>query len=125
MNSTRHSDMKSLSTSNQDKMLRAGISTCNQGFHPTESGDRKSVLQPIQINTHNALGYMSSTSGQNTPVSHPGNSYQVLDKYGVSPVTSAQRVGVSTKSQPRPQVCGLCDIADQHKFKIICIFIKF
>lgn len=103
MNSTRHSDMKSLSTSNQDKMLRAGISTCNQGFHPTESGDRKSVLQPIQINTHNALGYTSSTSGQNTPVSHPGNSYQVLDKYGVSPVTSAQRVGVSTKSQPRPQ----------------------
>lgn len=106
-------------------MLRAGISTCNQGFHPTESGDRKSVLQPIQINTHNALGYTSSTSGQNTPVSHPGNSYQALDKYGVSPVTSAQRVGVSTKSQPRPQVCGLCDIADQHKFKIICIFIKF
>lgn len=110
MNSSRHSDMKSLSTSNQDKMLRAGISTCNQGFHPTESGDRKSVLQPIQINTHNALGYTSSTSGQNTPVSHPGNSYQVLDKYGVSPVTSAQRVGVSTKSQPRPQVCGLISI---------------
>lgn len=97
-------------------MLHAGISTCNQGLHPTEMGDRKSILQPIHVNTHNALGYTSSTSGQNTPVSHPGNSYQVLDKYGVSPVTSAQRVVVS-KSQLRPQVSGLYDIADQHELK--------
>lgn len=124
INSTRRSDMKSQSTSNQDKMLHAGISTCNQGLHPTEMGDRKSILQPIHVNTHNALGYTSSTSGQNTPVSHPGNSYQVLDKYGVSPVTSAQRVVVS-KSQLRPQVSGLYDIADQHEWKSFAFLSNF
>ncbi|XP_022323204.2 uncharacterized protein LOC111124544 isoform X2 [Crassostrea virginica] len=104
MNSPRSADIKPMSSSEREKLLHAGMGPSNHGFQPTEAGDRKSILQPIQVNTHSALGYQScNTSGQSTPVSHPGNNYQVVDKYASSPVTTAQGICVPPKSLLRAQ----------------------
>lgn len=105
MSYTRNSDMKTRSTSDENKLLQAGVGTSNQGYQPAEMGDGKNVLQPIRVNTYSGLGYQGCpTSGQSTPVSLNGNSYQMLDKYSLSPVTSAQGFTVPTKPQARPQV---------------------
>lgn len=104
MNSPRSADIKPMSSSEREKLLHAGMGPSNHGFQPTEAGDRKSILQPIQVNTHSALGYQScNTSGQSTPVSHPGNNYQVVEKYASSPVTTAQGICVPPKSLLRAQ----------------------
>lgn len=120
MNSPRSADIKPMSSSEREKLLHAGMGPSNHGFQPTEAGDRKSILQPIQVNTHSALGYQScNTSGQSTPVSHPGNNYQVVDKYASSPVTTAQGICVPPKSLLRAQVSGLLGI---HMSNVQCVY---